>query len=270
MVEALQRDAVEQDASIQKLLAQREVDFAEKAEQSRQLNDALDALTAIKRERNVTLDGLVTIQAQEEIDRAGEREERARLAQELHQVSADFRKVTSERDHLQWCLEKEREQREASESALGQFRLQQQQAGEMQELQRQSEHNKERSKTMARSLAAVIQEKDSLLRRNRELERAISPVSGNNSPYIVSGNSSPHRGSPSLALTSTRGLPVHQHPGTPPRVPRAASNDKLPPRSPSTTRSPYPTPEAVINHNPRSVSTVSNVSEVSGIGTSFW
>ena len=248
-VAALQQDAVEKDAEIQRLLAQREVDFAEKTELGRQLNDALDALTAIKRERNVTLDGLVTIQAQEEIDRAGEREERARLAQELHQVSADFRKVTSERDHLQWCLEKEREQREVSETALRQTRLQQQQAGEMQELQRQSEHNKERSKTMARSLAAVIQEKDSLLRRNRELERAITPVSGHSSPYIVSA-----RDSPSMAVTSSLG---QQHPGmSPPRVPYAASHDRLPPRSPSTTRSPHQTSEAVIYHNPRTVSNV--------------
>ena len=107
---ALQEETANKDVEIQRLLVQREVDVHEMAEQERKLNDAIEAITAIKLERNETLDGLVTNQADEEIARANEREERARLALELSQITADLQKATSERDHLQWCLEKEREQ----------------------------------------------------------------------------------------------------------------------------------------------------------------
>lgn len=113
-VATLKRETGEKDAEIQGLLVQRQIDINEKAEHERKLNDAIEAITAIKRERNETLDGLVTNQADQEIVRATEREERARLASELNRVTAELQTVTSERDHLQWCLEKEREQASCS------------------------------------------------------------------------------------------------------------------------------------------------------------
>ena len=47
-------------------------------------------------------------QAADAFQRAEEREERERLAAELSQVSAQVQKLSSDRNHLQWCLEKER------------------------------------------------------------------------------------------------------------------------------------------------------------------
>ena len=49
-------------------------------------------------------------QAADAFQRAEEREERERLAAELSQVSAQVQKLSSDRNHLQWCLEKERAQ----------------------------------------------------------------------------------------------------------------------------------------------------------------
>ena len=49
-------------------------------------------------------------QAVDEWQRAEEREERERLVAELSQASAQVQKLSSERNHLQWCLDKERVQ----------------------------------------------------------------------------------------------------------------------------------------------------------------
>lgn len=100
---------------------------------------------------------------------------------------------------------------------------------------------------MARSLAAVIQEKDSLLRRNRELERAITPViaSQRGTPTTQNDRNSPWasgRGSPSLSMTPYPASPSAQQPSSisPPHPPtHPSNNDRLPPRSPSVVRASY-------------------------------
>ena len=50
------------------------------------------------------------VQAIDEWQRAEEREERERLVAELSQASTQVQKLSSERNHLQWCLDKERAQ----------------------------------------------------------------------------------------------------------------------------------------------------------------
>lgn len=106
---------------------------------------------------------------------------------------------------------------------------------------------------MARSLAAVLQEKDSLQRRNKELERAVTP--GFESHAGTSTAQDAHSipwmsgsGSPSLAATDFPLSVRHRNGISPPHASTCARGiDRLPPRSPSMARASYQSAGSPVN-----------------------
>ena len=151
MVSEVIQDLSRREAEVHSLREQRERDVVEKAELSRQLHDAIDTITAMKRLFDSKLDEHVTNLAADHFKRAGEHGEGALLSSQLGSVSDELAKVSATRDHFERCLEIERNLRQESEAALRHAQQQQQQQEEemkclhncIEDLQKQLEKHKE-------------------------------------------------------------------------------------------------------------------------------